>query len=426
MIWSVVGLQVVLVTLRVLLEVLIAAASSPLDPGFALNEIVSVAAILAYPVVGAVIYFHRPEHPVGWIFSILNLGWSINNFATAYATYALAVKPGSLPGGEWALWFSTWPGMSSVGLLIALVLLFPSGTLLSPRWRPFAWFLLGFETLVTVAVAFAPGPINGSVTFPANNPLGLSGVPGNLFALISGLGFFAIAPLLAAAVVSMVLRFRGSTSLVRQQLKWVISALGFVTFAVAINVWLNFVYTVQSQMPTWALILNNLTTASTALLPVAAGIAILRYRLYDIDVIINRTLVYGALTASLAGMYFGSVLLLEAVVEPLTGQSHNELVIVVSTLLIAALFMPLRARIQAFIDRGFYRRKYDAARTLAAFSTTVRDEVELEKLTGRLLEVVEETMQPAHISMWLRKEPVGSRIRGRESVDRQMRSTQDS
>jgi hypothetical protein len=319
LVWSVVGLQVVLVVLRVLLDVLVATASSPVGLDFAAQELVSAASILAFPLVGAIIYMHRPEHPVGWIFCVVNLGWAINNFSTVYATYSLAVKPGSLPGGEWAVWFSTWPGMPSVGLLIALVLLFPTGARPSPRWRPFAWFLLGFEALVTVAVAFDPGPVNGSMGFPANNPLGIQGIVGDLFGLIAGLGFVALTPLLATSVVSMILRFRGSSGQERQQLKWIIAALGLVTVAVAVNVWLNFVYPVQSDMPVWVLLVTNLTTASTALLPVAAGFAILRYRLYDIDVLINRTLVYGVLTASLAAFYFGSVVMLESLLRPILG-----------------------------------------------------------------------------------------------------------
>ena len=401
LVWLVVVVQSVFVALDVLFEALVRAASSPLSPGFVVTQLANAAIILVYPAVGAIIYMHRPEHPIGWIFCLVNLGWAINNFAGVYAKYALLVNPGSLPGGEWAVWFYFWPGLPSTVLLVALVLLFPNGRLPSPRWRPLVWAVVGFEILATVGTAFAPGPVDSSIGFVVNNPLGAPGILGAAFSLIGGLGLGSTVLFVAVAAISMLLRFRGSSSLERQQLKWMTAALGFVSVITAIDMGLNFIYPLKSSMPAWVLVFDSLSPASTAFLPVAAGIAILRYRLYDIDVIINRTLVYGALTATLAAVYFGSVLLLEALVQPLTGQEHNDLVIVVSTLIIAALFMPLRRRIQAFIDRRFYRRKYDAARTLAEFGQVARDEVDLDVLTGKLVSVVNETIQPEHISLWL-------------------------
>jgi hypothetical protein len=210
----------------------------------------------------------------------------------------------------------------------------------------------------------------------------------------------------ATPVIAQIYRYgRASDAKQRQQMKWVVYGFGTSVFAVVALVGSSIVgdaMRIQIYGTLWDLLFNAALHLAIFLIPLSLAIAMLRSRLYDIDIIVNRTLVYAALTASLAAFYFGSVVLLEALLQPLTGQGHNDLVIVASTLLIAALFLPLRRAIQTFIDRRFYRRKYDAAKTLASFSATLRDEVDLHVLTERLLGVVDETMHPSHVALWLR------------------------
>jgi hypothetical protein len=210
--------------------------------------------------------------------------------------------------------------------------------------------------------------------------------------------------------VSMVLRYRRSGGEVRQQIKWVAFVASFsgITYLIAMLSQLAMMAVSEGgvpRFPWWAEILFTAAVLGFAGVPVAIGFAVLRYRLYDIDIIINRTLVYGSLTAMLVAIYFGGVATMQTLFRALTGQEQQpQLAVVVSTLAIAALFNPLRKRIQSFIDRRFYRRKYDARRTVETFSARLRDETDLETLNRDLAEVVEETLQPAHVSLWLRSD----------------------
>jgi hypothetical protein len=249
-----------------------------------------------------------------------------------------------------------------------------------------------------VALAFEPGPLGNLGLVRVANPFGVEG----LAALLGTLGMVGLFMTLAVAVaggISLVVRFRRARGVERQQLKWfAFSGVVFcAVFAIGPVLW----YLPESPGTEWIWTVLFLVGAST--IPVAVGIAILRYRLYDIDLIINRTLVYGALTALLVGVYVGSIVVLQGLLRALTGQ-ESQLAIVASTLAVAALFNPLRRRIQSFIDRRFYRRKYDARKTLEAFSAKLRDETDLEALNSELVGVVRETMQPAHVSLWLRPE----------------------
>jgi len=243
-----------------------------------------------------------------------------------------------------------------------------------------------------ITAAFSPGAYQGSLG-PIRNPLGIEGFTQFYKAVV-----YTMAPgLFAAAALSLFIRLRRAVGVERQQLKWLAyAAAGFAIAIVLISI------TIAIDTPRWyEWVANAIFIAVTPGVAVSIGIAILRYRLYDIDILINRTLVYGSLTVLLAAIYYGSVVVLQAVFRALTGQ-QNTLAVVASTLAIAALFVPLRHRIQGFIDRIFYRRKYDARKTLEAFSAKIRDETELDALSDDLIGVVREAMQPAHVSLWLR------------------------
>ena len=347
--------------------------------------------------VGALIVSRRPSNRIGWLLILATLLLAFGgegNFADQYAIYTLATRPGALPAGPWVLWFK---GIAQIlgffPLVSFLLLLFPDGRSLSARWRLVAWLAIVFMALAIVVNAFDPQPLHvGSLEVP--NPLGIEGarvVPDfvDSLLLLSGLA------LALTSVASVFLRFRRARGDERQQLKWLFYGALFIPLALVsgvLSVLLNL---------TWVLNLG-LWQLSVAGIPLAIGIAILKYRLYDIDIIIRRTVIYTLLTLSLAIVYFGSVVVLQQLFRAITGAQQSEIVTVISTLAIAALFVPLRQRIQRTIDRRFYRRKYDAAQVLAAFSATARDEVDLNKLTERLLDVVDETMQPAQMSLWLR------------------------
>ncbi len=401
--WSLVAFEVLLVTLGVMLEVLARSATSSPGLGFAIDVGGGAITTLMFPAVGALIFWRRPEHPVGWLFCAANVGWAINNFATAYAGYALLANPGSLPAGEMMTWFSTWPGDVSMGLYILLVLLFPDGRLPSPRWRPFAWLVVGWSAVAAAASAFAPGPVNETVGLEVGNPLGIDGSLGPLLAaLVENVVLPVSLLLFAVTAASIVLRWRHARGSARQQLKWFTSsvALASLLFVVMVVLYSRYGFSPRTQ-PGWVQVFVVVTILSFGLIPVAAGIAILRYRLYDIDLLINRALVYGSLTISLGLVYVESVVVLQGALRALTGQ-ESTLAVVTSTLAIAALFSPLRRRVQAFVDRRFYRRKYDAEKTLATFGSRLRNETDLNRLGDGMVSVVRESVQPAHVALWLR------------------------
>jgi hypothetical protein len=297
-----------------------------------------------------------------------------------------------------------------------LVLLFPNGKLLSRNWQPVVWVAACGSAMLALSAALAPGPLSFQPTF--DNPLGLGGAIGKLGPSESGplfdqpsvakpadtkintggvveillrVGFFFVLVSWLFAVAAMITRMDQARGAERQQLKWFV-----YTVALLVVGFLAALLGFGQHSVAW-----NIGIAAFNFLPIAAGIAILRYHLYDIDVVINRTLVYSVLTAALALVYVGSIVLLQGLFRALTGET-SQLAVVASTLAIAALFVPLRQRVQAFIDRRFYRRKYDVAKTLQAFNTRLRDDVDLDSVADDLVEVVKETMQPAHVSLWLR------------------------
>ena len=352
--------------------------------------------IVSFSVVGAHIASHRPENPIGWIFLAEGFIYGLLIAAEEYAIYALLTNPGSLPLGAELSWLVKWIWAPGLGLvLVFLPLLFPDGRPPSRRWRTVAW-LGGLSIgLICVLTSIVLWPERGSALV---RPGGFPEFEGWRYAVLEVLVFLALQTMMflagLGAVISLFVRFRRARGDERQQIKW---------FASAAALTLAWIIVAEEQPGEIAALSGLLVIAS---IPVATGIAILCYSLYDIDRIINRTLVYGSLTVMLALLYFGGVSAIQALFGALTGQEEQpQLAIVVSTLVIAALFNPLRRRIKSFIDRSFYRSKYDAAKTLEAFSAKLREETDLDALSDDLTSVVSETMQPAHVSLWLHSDP---------------------
>ena len=334
--------------------------------------------------------------------------WMLSGMIDYYSVYGVT-RPGSVPFPVAIAAINNWLWVPTVGLLgTYLLLLFPDGRLPSRRWRPLAWLSGAVIVVEGVASLLAPGPLQNLEGVP--NPFGLEG---QYWVAAVGWVVLPLLPLcMLASALSLVLRYRRSGGEVREQIKWIAFAASFMGVLYLGIMSAGTIMWVVSAPETpiglgarslWGALLENVMVLSFAGIPVAIGIAVLKYRLYDIDLIINRTLVYGALTTTLALVYFGGVATIQATFRATTGQEEQgQLAIVVSTLVIAALFSPLRRRIQAFIDRRFYRRKYDARKTLETFSAKLRDETDLDALSDDLATVVRETMQPSHVSLWLR------------------------
>ena len=347
--------------------------------------------------VGVIIAARRPHHPIGWLFCAVGLLSGVNHLCAEYAIYALLTQPDSLPGGRAAAWVASWPWMPANALLVFVGLLFPEGRLPSQRWLLFAWLNVAVAVVGTVAVAFLAGPI--PALDPIENPLGLEGAQTLLGPVATISGALERGILGIIVVASLFLRLRRARGEERQQIKWFAYAASVVVVGAILT------YVVPET--TGARWVGQVGLALLALgfvgIPIAIGVAILKYRLYEIDLLINRTLVYGSLTASLALVYVSTVVVLQGLLGALTGQ-ESQLAVVASTLAVAALFTPLRQRIQSFIDRRFYRSNYDARKTLEAFSAKLKEETDLSALSDDLVGVVRETMQPAHVSLWLRSD----------------------
>jgi hypothetical protein len=336
---------------------------------------------LSLATAGAFIASRQPGNPIGWIFCVMGV------YGGALETWE-AFPYHSLPTGAAGEWVISWSWVVDLTVYALIFLLFPTGRLLTPHWRRVVWLLIA-GCLIAI-----PGQALSS-----DNTADF-GAGGNLLAVDSpivdvafGVGISMVLLGLVAAVVSIVMRYRRATGVERLQLKQFVLAGGVIVVVMVTAV--PFYY--DSEL------VRALAGLGFVALPAAVALAILRYRLYDIDVLIRRTLVYGGLSATLAATYVAGVLLLQLALGPLTEQS--DLAIAGSTLAVAAVVRPARARIQAFVDRRFYRRKYDAARTVEGFGARLRDEVELESLSAELRRVASDTMQPAHVSLWLRGTP---------------------
>jgi hypothetical protein len=379
-----------------------AAAQLQASPLGWLGTLVGLVACWAFAGLGAVIVSRYPAHTIGWIFCAIGFLIVVEPCAGYYAIYTLFVSPGALPGGLLAGWFQNWIWVVSAALLCAfLPLLFPTGRLLSRRWKSAWWLITGATIAGALGAAFHSGPLFNSLEgFDVPNPFGVAGL-GGLFLVLGIVPFGLLLASMLVAAGSLVVRLRRARGEERQQIKW----FGYFGVVLALLFVLQFVvrYILGISSPPFDAGFSLSWSVALIGLPLATGLAILRYRLFDIDVLIRRTLVYGTLTASLAALYFGLVVGLQTLMGSVNiAAASSPVVIVATTLLIAALFNPLRHGIQAAIDLSFYRRKYDAAKTLQAFSATLRSEVELEQVQERLLAVVKETMQPAHVSLWVR------------------------
>jgi hypothetical protein len=349
-----------------------------------------------WPVIGGLIINRHPRHPVGWLLFASFPVAALDLLVIGYTTYATSVVPGSLPIPGAVLVWLNWSAQSFVLVTLTLMyLLFPTGRLISRRWRIVAWIAVIALPVYLALQTLQPGPLG---SFPElENPFGAAK---SLWAALEPIyiGSFAILLLCnLAAVISLFLRLQRSRGDERQQVKWLVLP--------AIIFWISQPLTFVAEFFSNNLILVGaiiLTFASIPFIVVAVAVAIFHYRLYDIDLIIRRTVVYGALTATLAFVYLASIVLLQGLFVVVTGE-QSAAAIVISTLLITALFNPLRKRIQNDIDRRFYRRKYDADQMLEAFAEQLRHEVNLEQISRNLLKVAAESMQPERIELWLAK-----------------------
>ena len=371
-----------------------ASLSTPADSfGLAgLGGLAFLVAGIAWATTGWLLVTRTPGNAIGWIFSVGGVLVVAGDLAYQYADYALFISSPPLPGGAFAAWLQNLTLPPAFGLLGVSLLLFPEGRLLSQRWRPALWLALTGISLIVLGYALRPGPLDAPFE-TVTNPIGISGTHA-VMDLAASLGWPFMAASLALAASSVLVRHRRSDSVERQQIKWIALGAAVVGVAFAANV-ASFFLPLEG-IDQLRLLLVGFVLAT---FPVTTGVAILRYRLYDIDVVINRALVYGALTAVLAAAYMGSVLLLQRILSP-----RSDVAVAGSTLAVAALMRPARLRIQELVDRRFFRSRYDTGRILDGFGVQLRNAVAVDFLELQLLSIVAVTTQPVHVSMWLRGE----------------------
>jgi hypothetical protein len=366
----------------------------PSAASFALQRASSSTFILSAVTVGALVAWRRPRNPIGWLLCLAAFSWTGIVFSAEYELYAVVEAPGALPAGQLGQLFIHAFFIPGLAALTFTMLLFPNGHFLGPRWALVGWGAIVGGVVSHVSAALTPGPVQTAMFSLARNPYGTVALPaifthGTAGQIVSTLCFLV-------AAVSLLVRFRDARGVERQQLKWL--ALGAACVPIFAIPW-SFKYAANVRIAQE--VLPALPLFAAALVPVAIGIALLRYRLYDVDVIINRTLVYGVVTAVLAGAFAALSVLTQRLTLAVTGH-QSEAAVVLAALVVTALFQPVRSRVQRLVDRRFYRTRYDAGRTLERFASQVRDEVELDRLTHTLVMAVHEAMQPAHASLWLR------------------------
>jgi hypothetical protein len=381
--WGLCGFGILLMGAGKVLE---EASNAPSD-GSLVEDILLSLAFFSFPVLGALVASRQPRNAMGWIFIAIGLGVGLLVAGAEYAYYGL-VLDNEVPGAAVGAWFEEWLWVPSVGLILSFaLLLFPNGRLPSRRWRWVAWVTGSLIALITLGGMLEERILGHG--YSVDNPIGIPGL-GDVEETWGPVLFLFLGCMLLC-MLSIVFRFRRSRGDERQQLKLVTFAACFMVVMIVISDLLD------------AFVGDGFGWLFPVVLMVflaSIAVAMLKYRLYDIDLVINRTLVYGALTALLAATYLGLVVVLQGAIP---AADDSDLTIAGSTLAVAALFRPLRSRVQGFIDRRFYRRKFDAQRTLEAFSASLREDVDLDHLRADLLKVVRDTMQPVHASLWLRQ-----------------------
>jgi hypothetical protein len=350
-----------------------------------------VLAAVSAATVGAVLAGRRPRHPVGWLLLGLSLSLNLSGVAQAYADYGLLARPGSVPAARYAALYLPATVVTALTCFGFVLLLTPTGSLPSPRWRWWAWATAAAPVVCLLAITLAPRPFDQPYQ-GAMNPLDVSGLGGPLL-VIYQLAFAVTNLAVLVGAASLVVRFRRARGSERQQLRW-------VALAAALALLGSVVVGAVSAITASPVLLGWVAGCYFAVLPLAIGAAILRYRLYDLDRIISRTLAYGLLTV-LLGLGYATVVLGLGRLLP----QGSSLVVAAATLAVAAVFQPARRRIQVAVDRRFNRRRHDAARVIEAFSTRLRDQVDLDALGGELLAVVDQTMQPTQAWLWQRPPP---------------------
>jgi hypothetical protein len=387
--WSLFGLSVLLLGVAFVLNL---GRPQHADLNRTTGELLGQLVFVLFGWFGALIVSRRPSHPIGWLLCAFGLANGLAAFAAEYAIYGLVSHPGAAPGAGALAWVTSWLFAVNLALLTALLLLFPSGRPPSPRWRWVLWLASVGNGLVIIG-ALALWPRRGAALLQTDGP-----APAGVLAELGNAGFWAALAALLAAGASLVVRFRRARGVERQQLKWLLYA---VVIAILGTPLLSLT---PSRTPELAVDLAS--ALLIALIPVAVGLAILRYRLYDIDRLINRTMVYGLLTVILGLGYAAGSLVFVLVAG--TGADPPSWLVAAATLAAATIFRPARRHIQAAVDRRFNRRKYNSAQTIQAYSTRLRDQIDLDTLSTELLAVVDQTMEPTRVSVWLRPSPPGA------------------
>ncbi|MGH3347286.1 MAG: hypothetical protein ACRDO4_09910 [Nocardioides sp.] len=373
--------------------------ATPYTASNAAEAAVFLLVLVAFPLAGLLILRQQPRNTVGWLLAGIGVVWGMGGYADAYAQYGLIVDPGSLPGAGAAAGLASAIWAPALGLTgTFLFLLFPDGRLPSRRWRPLAWVSGTVLVVLTLCLCLSPDELVEGPGAGMLNPMGVEALGPALDVVLAVLiPTFALCVLAAAA--GLVSRFRGARGIERLQLKWFATASAMVGIAFVLGIAASLLVPDDGAQHVWLAALDQLSFLLFALPPISIGVAVLRYRLYDIDLVINRALVYGSLTATLVATYLGSVLLLQLLLRPLTERS--DLAVAASTLAVAALFGPARRRIQVAVDRRFYRHKYDAARTVAGFGARLRRELDLDAIGADLVRIADDAVQPTAVSLWL-------------------------
>jgi hypothetical protein len=392
-----VALQAVLLGAQLLLELRLLDTEMARDGGLA-AVVAAVLGVAAFPAVGLVIVRRRPEHPVGWLFCVATLGFTMANTAGAYVRLAF-VTDGALPAMELVAWGYAWSGRLSIACFVLLLLLFPTGRFLTRRWRRVGQGSVTVIVITALAAAFAPGPVDRMIGVAIENPAGISGPAGSALWLAAEAGWPMGFGLMLTAVGCLVLRYRRSGGMERQQLKWFVAGVAFWALWLPAFFAGALLHTAAGAWPLWARVAGFGAILGGAAIPITAAVAILRYRLYDIDRIVSRTVGYVLVSGVLAAVYLAVVLLASRLIAPFG--ADNDLAVAAATLAAAALFRPVRRTVQVRVDRRFNRARYDAEHVLAAFRERLRDEVELADVAEETRSALVRTVEPVRASLWL-------------------------